>query len=55
MIYGLGAAIFWGIADLFAAFSGRRVGVAATVLLSQVAAAVAISVVVVASGHGLDN
>ena len=55
MIYGLGAAIFWGIADLFAAFSGRRVGVAATVLLSQVAAAVAISVVVVASGHDLDR
>ena len=55
MIYGLGAAIFWGIADLFAAFSGRRVGVAATVLLSQVAAAVAISVVVLASGHDLDR
>jgi uncharacterized membrane protein len=55
VIYGLGAAIFWGIADLFAAFSGRRVGVAATVLLSQVAAAVAITVVVLASGHGLDE
>ena len=55
MIYGLGAAIFWGLADLFAAFSGRRVGVAATVLLSQVAAAVAISVVVLASGHDLDR
>jgi drug/metabolite transporter (DMT)-like permease len=55
VIYGLGAAIFWGIADLFAAFSGRRVGVAATVLLSQVAAAVAISVVVLASGHDLDG
>lgn len=55
MIYGLGAAIFWGIADLFAAFSGRRVGVAATVLLSQVAAAVAINVVVLASGHDLDR
>ena len=55
MIYGLGAAIFWGIADLFAAFSGRRVGVAATVLLSQVAAAVAISVVVIASGRDLDG
>jgi drug/metabolite transporter (DMT)-like permease len=55
VIYGLGAAIFWGIADLFAAFSGRRVGVAATVLLSQVAAAVAIGVVVLASGHDLDG
>ena len=55
MIYGLGAAVFWGIADLFAAFSGRRVGVAATVLLSQVAAAVAISVLVLASGHDLDG
>ena len=55
MIYGLGAAIFWGIADLFAAFSGRRVGVAATVLLSQVGAAVVISVVVLASGHDLDR
>ena len=55
MIYGLGAAIFWGIADLFAAFSGRRVGVGATVVLSQVAAAVAISGVVLASGHDLDG
>jgi drug/metabolite transporter (DMT)-like permease len=55
VIYGLGAAIFWGFADLFAAFSGRRVGVAATVLLSQVAAAVVISVVVLASGHDLDR
>jgi drug/metabolite transporter (DMT)-like permease len=55
VIYGLGAAIFWGLADLFAAFSGRRVGVGATVLLSQVAAAVAISVVVLASGHDLDG
>ena len=55
MIYGLGAAIFWGIADLFAALSGRRVGVAATVLLSQVGAAVVISVVVLASGHDLDR
>jgi drug/metabolite transporter (DMT)-like permease len=55
VIYGLGAAVFWGIADLFAAFSGRRVGVAATVLLSQVAAAVAISVVVLAPGHDLDG
>jgi uncharacterized membrane protein len=55
VIYGLGAAIFWGLADLFAAFSGRRVGVAATVLLSQVAAAVAINVVVLASGHDLDR
>jgi drug/metabolite transporter (DMT)-like permease len=55
VIYGLGAAIFWGIADLLAAFSGRRVGVAATVLISQVAAAVAISVVVLASGHDLDG
>jgi len=55
VIYGLGAAIFWGLADLFAAFSGRRVGVAATVLISQVAAAVAISGVVLASGHDLDR
>jgi uncharacterized membrane protein len=55
VIYGLGAAIFWGLADLFAAFSGRRVGVAATVLISQVAAAIAISGVVLASGHDLDR
>jgi drug/metabolite transporter (DMT)-like permease len=55
VIYGLGAAIFWGLADLFAAFSGRRVGVAATVLISQVAAAVAISVVVLASRDDLDR
>lgn len=39
MIFGLGAAFGWGLADLFAALSGRRIGAWATVVIAQVASA----------------
>lgn len=45
MIFGLGAAFGWGLADLFAALSGRRIGAWATVVLAQIASAVVIGVV----------
>ncbi len=37
MIYGLGTALGWGLADLGAAVTGRRIGSFATVLIAQVA------------------
>ena len=47
MIWGLGAAFGWGLADLFAALSGRRIGSWATLVVAQFAAAVLMAVVVV--------
>ena len=46
MIYGLAAAIGWGLSDLWAAMSGRRIGSGRTVVVAQVTAAVVISVLV---------
>ena len=46
MIFGLGAALGWGLSDLWAAFSGRRIGSGRTVVIAQVAAAVAVSMLV---------
>lgn len=53
MIFGLGAAIFWGLADLFAAFSGRRVGAVTTVVIAQVASGLVIGAIVLVSGEDL--
>jgi drug/metabolite transporter (DMT)-like permease len=46
VIYGLAAAIGWGLSDLWAAMSGRRIGSGRTVVVAQVTAAVVISVLV---------
>ena len=46
MIYGLVAAIGWGLSDLWAAMSGRRIGSGRTVVVAQVTVAVVISVLV---------
>jgi len=47
VIFGLGAALGWGLADLLAAFSGRRIGSWATVVIAQLCSAVAITIVFV--------
>lgn len=47
MIYGLVAAFGWGLSDLWAAISGRRIGSGRTVVIAQIAAAVLISLIVV--------
>jgi drug/metabolite transporter (DMT)-like permease len=47
VIYGLAAAFGWGLSDLWAAMSGRRIGSGRTVVVAQVAAAVAVSLIVV--------
>ena len=46
MIFGLGAAFCWGLADLWAAMSGRRIGSGRTVVIAQAASAAVISIVV---------
>lgn len=47
MIFGLGAAFGWGLADLLAALSGRRIGSWATVVIAQLSSAAAITIVLV--------
>lgn len=54
MIFGLGAALGWGVADLWAAISGRRIGSGATVLVAQVVSAIAVSVLVVVVAPDLE-
>lgn len=46
MIFGLGAAFGWGLADLLAASSGRRIGSWATVVIAQLCSAAAITIVI---------
>jgi drug/metabolite transporter (DMT)-like permease len=46
VIYGLAAALGWGLSDFAAAVSGRRVGAFATVVVSQVTSAALASVLV---------
>ena len=53
MIAGLGAAIGWGLADLVAALSGRRIGAWATVVIAQAAGALLVSAAVVLTGADL--
>jgi len=55
VIFGLGAALGWGFADLFAALSGRRIGSWATVVLAQVASAVVMAVILVATQPSFDG
>jgi drug/metabolite transporter (DMT)-like permease len=47
VIFGLGAAFGWGLADLLAALSGRRIGSWATVVIAQLCSAVTITIVFV--------
>jgi uncharacterized membrane protein len=53
VIYGLVAALGWGLADYFAALAGRRLGSLMAVLIGQALAAVAITVLFLASDAGL--
>lgn len=58
MIFGLATAIGWGLGDLFAAVSGRRIGSWATVVVANTSAATVISVVLIAvqpSFEGMDR
>jgi len=46
VIYGLAAALGWGLSDLWAAISGRRIGSGRTVVVAQVTASIAVSLLV---------
>jgi drug/metabolite transporter (DMT)-like permease len=48
VIYGLGAAIGWGMADLGAAVAGRRIGSMTATVVAQVTSLLAIAILVVA-------
>ena len=50
MIYGLGAAIAWGLADVGAAIVGRRIGSLLTVVIAQVVGLAVILMVYLVSG-----
>ena len=55
MIYGLAAALGWGLSDLWAAMSGRRIGSGRTVVISQVAAAIVIGLILLLARPSLDR
>ena len=48
MIYGLVAAMGWGLSDLWATISGRRIGSFRTVVVAQIAAAIAVGLLALA-------
>lgn len=50
MIYGLAAALGWGVADFGAAVAGRKIGSLATVISGQGLNAVAMTVILLATG-----
>ncbi|HZN43386.1 MAG TPA: DMT family transporter [Actinomycetota bacterium] len=55
MIYGLAAALGWGLSDLWAAMSGRRIGSGRTVVISQIASAIVIGLILVVARPSLDR
>jgi uncharacterized membrane protein len=55
VIFGLVAAVGWGLADFFGAVAGRRIGPVVTVIAGQVLSALAVSVVVLVTGTSLDS
>ncbi len=55
MIYGLAAALGWGLSDLWAAISGRRIGSSRTLVVSQIAAAILVSSIFLVARPSLDR
>jgi drug/metabolite transporter (DMT)-like permease len=53
VIFGLVAAIGWGLADFFGALSGRRIGAISAVVAGQVLSAVFITAVLLATGESI--
>src|SRR5262245_17737795 len=54
MLYGLGAALGFGLADLLGAVSTRRIGVALTLFVIQVVSAVGLSLLLLTPIAGTD-
>jgi uncharacterized membrane protein len=55
VIFGLAAALGWGLADFAGAVAGRRIGSIVTVIVGQVLSLVFMSIVLVASGDSIDG
>ena len=54
MVFGLFAALGWGLADFFGALSGRRIGSLGAVVAGQLLSAAFMTVVLVATGESLE-
>lgn len=54
MIFGLAAALGWGLADFAGAVAGRRIGSIATVIVGQVLSFAFMSLLLLASGDSID-
>ncbi len=54
MIFGLAAAIGWGLADFFGALAGRRIGAIGTVIAGQFLSALFMTAVLLATGESLE-
>ncbi|MEX1046081.1 MAG: DMT family transporter [Actinomycetota bacterium] len=55
MLYGLGAALGWGIADFVGAISGRRIGALPTLLFAQVSSLIVLAVALLVLGEPLNT
>lgn len=53
MIFGLGAAVGWGLADFFGAMSGRRIGALSAVIAGQLLSAATMTAILLATGTSL--
>jgi drug/metabolite transporter (DMT)-like permease len=53
VIFGLAAAVGWGFADFLGAVAGRRIGALGAVISGQVLSALAMTVILLASGESL--
>jgi drug/metabolite transporter (DMT)-like permease len=53
VIFGLSAAVGWGLADFLGAFAGRRIGAIGTVMSGQLLSAAAMTAVLLVSGESL--
>jgi len=54
VIFGLFAALGWGLTDFFGALAGRRIGAISAVVAGQLLSAVSITVVLIATGESLE-
>lgn len=54
MIFGLGAAVGWGLADFFGAIAGRRIGAIGTVIAGQFMSALFMTAVLIATGESIE-
>ena len=54
MVFGLFAALGWGLADFFGALAGRRIGSVSAVVAGQLLSAIFMTAVLVMTGESLE-